>query len=366
MKIKVLWIDDEPNNSFIDYAYCNNIHIDNAENVDKGIEILTKSSDNYDAIILDANCISHNDGSLEPDIDALSYALKMITTNKIELPWFVYSAGGFKGEKSINLIVRSHERIYDSKDWYKKPTEMYCLFDKIKDVVSKSEEYKIKCKYKDIFSWYQNTKELLDIISYLENNQINDASIFNKIRKELDWVMNYLYTCGFFKEPYKGSNLGECSTFLGNKNLQSIIPLHVQRSMHSTTSICNEGSHNLIINKYVKQGKAPYLVKSTIFEFLNILYWLKDLDNTPTGKKRLETEIEELLSKEETKFDKYEGKDFVVEQDENNNYHCGPCLLSYKTAQNYKEQIVTLYDIKQNYAESKEIYPYFAQFRPKE
>ena len=178
--------------------------------------------------------------------------------------------------------------------------------------------------------------------------------------------MCYLYESGMLREPYKGSNLSECSTFLGNKDLQSLVPLHIQRSFHSTSSICNEGSHRLVVDQLVKEGKAPYLVQSTVLEFLNILFWLKDMPKTPEGREYLKCVVEELLKDDEPQIEDYEGKDFVVEQDEKNNFHCGQCRLSFKAAQSFKGKIVTLFDVTENDAKSKDNYPYFAKFRLKE
>ena len=291
MQIKVLWIDDQPNEAFIDKADKVGIYIEVRENVDAGIDKLLNSSTSYDAIILDANCISHNDGSKEPNISALGYALRMITVNQITIPWFVYSGGGSSGEESINIIVRAYERVYDDKDWYKKPIEITEVFAKVKQVVPDSDAYKIKEKYSDIFSFYPNTKELVDIILYLKDNKSNNPTVFNLIRKQLDWVMERLYECGMLLEPYKGSNLNDCSKFLGDSRLQDLVPLHIQRSFHSTSSICNEGSHRLEMDRLVREGKAPYLVKSTVLEFLNILYWVKDTPKTPEGKEYLKAKV---------------------------------------------------------------------------
>lgn len=368
MEINVLWIDDEPNEAFMDSAYNRGIVITCVKNVDAGIEKILAPTSSYDAIILDANCVYRKtDNPTVPDVSALQYALRMITEYKITLPWFVYSGGGFAGEESISVLVKGYERPYDEKDWYRKPIERESLFGKILEVVPKMQEYKIKYKYKDLLCWYPNPRELFDILTFIEDGKFNNPDVFNKIRKELDWVMKHLYERGLLLEPYQGSNLAECSTFLGNKNLLSLVPLHVQRSFHSTTSICNEGSHRLAVNELVKSGQAPYLVQSTILEFLNILCWLKDMPKTPEGIEYLKAIVEELLQIDTyNEIEKYEGKDFVVEQDEKNNFHCGQCRLSYKTAQGLKGQTVTLYNVSVNNAKSKDNYPFFAKFTIKE
>lgn len=354
--IKVLWIDDQPNTAFIDRADTKGIYIDNKTNVDDGIASLCASAI-YDAIIIDANCIAHPNGSNEPDISALTYALRKITEHKITTPWFVYSGGGFSGEESIDTTVKAYERDYDDKLWYKKPGEMGLLFDKIKNVATDSNFYKLKAKYPEIFSWYPNNKKLVDILGYLEEDKYKDPSVYNLIRKELDWVMQYANTHGISQVVWSGSNLAECSTFIGKSELTGVIPLHIQRSIHSTTAICNEGSHRLSIDQLTETGEAPYLVKSTVLEFLNILYWLKDSPQTPDEINDMRTLI---LGKV-----KYENKNFEVEQDDKGNYHCGQCRLSFKVADKFKGQTVTLYDVTRNDSQSKDTYPYFAKFKVK-
>ena len=56
-----------------------------------------------------------------------------------------------------------------------------------------------------------------------------------------------------------------------------VIPAYIQRSFHSAVTIANEGSHRLKIDEDTKDGTAPYLVQSTVFELLNILVWLQTL-----------------------------------------------------------------------------------------
>ena len=65
----------------------------------------------------------------------------------------------------------------------------------------------------------------------------------------------------------------------------------------------------------------------------------------------------------ESAIAKYENKSFVVEKDSKNNYHCGQCRISYKTAKDYLGMSVILYDVKENNAKSLDNYPYFAKFK---
>ena len=114
----------------------------------------------------------------------------------------------------------------------------------------------------------------------LENHEYDNADVFNKIRKVLEWVMLYCNDIGLLSVKFKGTNLNECSKFLGDPKMLEVIPVYVQRSFHSAVTISNGGSHRDCINHDTKEGIAPYLVQSTVYELLNIIIWLQTL---PTG-----------------------------------------------------------------------------------
>ena len=72
MKLKVLWIDDVPNEAFMDRAYEKDIVITNKKNVDAGVEEILAPTSSYDAIVLDANCLKHEtDDDSMPEVSAL-------------------------------------------------------------------------------------------------------------------------------------------------------------------------------------------------------------------------------------------------------------------------------------------------------
>lgn len=370
--IQVLWIDDQPNEDFMDCAYENDIDITAKTNVDDGIQELLENKALYDAIILDANCISHSDNTMAPNIKALSYATNQLARNNIELPWFVYSGGGFEGEKSIDVIVEGCELPYNPENrWYKKPGDMEDLFADIKSVVAQFPDFKLKEKHKELFSWYPHTAELLDIIRYLDKEDNNDDyGVFNKIRQQLEYLMALADEKGFLNIKYTNTNLGECSKQLGKQELTGIIPNYIQRSLHSVVTVCNQGSHLTSLQEIIRNNKAPYLIKSTIYEFLNLVHWFKDAPIEAMKKRiseALAKDVAELSDEEQAEVaEKYQDKEYKVLQDQNNNYYCGDCLLSYQKATPYIGKTVIIENIKRNTSKTARQYPYFATFKTKE
>lgn len=371
--IQVLWIDDQPAPNFIIYASLHNIKVTAKTNVDDGIQELLENKALYDAIILDANCISHSDNTMAPNIKALSYATNQFARNNIELPWFVYSGGGFEGEKSIDVIVEGCELPYNPTNrWYKKPGDMEDLFADIKSVVAQFQDFKLKEKHKELFLWYPHTAELLDIIRYLDKEDNNDYGVFNKIRQQLEYLMGLADEKGFLNIKYTNTNLGECSKQLGKQELTGIIPNYIQRSLHSVVTVCNEGSHLTSLQKIIRNNKAPYLIKSTIYEFLNLVHWFNKADEEINAMKEqirsaLATNASELTEEELVIVaDKYQNKEYVVQKDQDNNYYCEKCLLPYKKANPYLGQTVIIEEIKRNTTKTASLYPYFATFKTKE
>lgn len=150
--------------------------------------------------------------------------------------------------------------------------------DYLRAIVDRHIIAKISGKYKPAFGLSRDIQmDLLQILMILENHDYRNADVYNKIRKVLDWVMDYCYKIGLSQVEFTGTNLNDCSKFLGSPLMLEIIPAYIQRSFHSAVTIANEGSHRLKIDEDTKDGAAPYLVQSTVFELLNILVWLQTL-----------------------------------------------------------------------------------------
>ena len=90
-------------------------------------------------------------------------------------------------------------------------------------------------------------------------------------------VVNYFYDKGICGVQHDGSNLGQCSKDICQPYKEEIIPVYIQRSIHSLVAITNPGSHRTVTDDDVAKGRAPYLLRSLIFEMLNVLYWCSNI-----------------------------------------------------------------------------------------
>lgn len=183
---------------------------------------------------------------------------------------------GFKEEYQCEIFDKNYQGI-EAEDY-------------LRAIVDRHIIARISGKYGAVFGLSSDIQmDLLQILMILENHDYRNADVYNKIRKVLDWVMGYCYEIGLSQVEFTGTNLNECSIFLGNSLMQDIIPAYIQRSFHSTVTIANEGSHRMRIDEDTKNGAAPYLVQSTVFELLNILVWLQTLS---TGEADIEARKE--------------------------------------------------------------------------
>lgn len=395
VKLKVLWIDDQQFPAFINTAleeYNIEIH-QKASWEDAGPFLENNNYTKWDAIILDCYCKIHNDDPGENDkfLHEVLYKIAHIVGKDI-LPWYVLSAGHH--DNFIDIIDRDlhddrllwdseWEQIYYGKikineDTGKKDTE--ALLENILSYVSNSEKYKLKKQFADVFSLSDEIEsDLINILPYLDSSMAEKTEVFNQIRKVLDWVMRYCNQVGILPVAFAGSNISDCSRAL----MHNLVPTGIQRSFHSCVEIANEGSHRvetevsnkpegwISVDQSVRNGQAPYLIRSTIYELLNILHWCKSLPTDEWEQKKLSKKVQEIIGNNDDKKNakanepqdensrKYENHSGIVEFD-GENYHVGECLVNERNSSNVGKMVI-ISDIKMNtIKKSKDAYPYYA------
>ena len=321
-----------PREEFVNEAYEYGIDIITASCNEEAIVRLKSPDQIWDAIILDANSKLSRDPNEAPSLESLQEIISYLNTLPSDrfIPWFVYTGGGYEGYQVLDSFI-PRKRDWDDRRYYNKPKDRYDLFNNLKKAADDCESTRLRHKYADVCEFYASD-DIMPLLNILEGVETNDVSVFNRIRKILDWIMTFLNVKGVLPVKFEGSNLSDCSRFLGRKEMSEFVPVYVQRSLHSCIDISNEGSHRLTVDEIVRNGNAPYLIRSSIYELLNILHWCSSIPNDESDLNEIKDKIsaiykESLPTSEETLSPVYEG---IVEQDEYRNYHCGECLLNFR------------------------------------
>ncbi|MDO4801189.1 MAG: hypothetical protein Q4A15_03395 [Prevotellaceae bacterium] len=280
----VLWIDDEWDKmtSFItscELRYQMVLHPFKTQK--EGLDEYAMHSDFYEAVILDAKVLDESEHEVA-NVGSLQKAVLRIKEQFHNLPYFI-STG------QPDLLSDDMFRSF-FPDYYEKHTDDEKLCMDIVKAIEETPNRQIVNKYPELFTKLSTPiyEEMISIIKIHENHETNNADAFNKIRKVLDWIMQSVSDYGLLAAPFNGTNLNDCSKFLGNTKLNEYIPTYIQRHLFSLVTIANDGSHRQVTDEFVKNGNAPYLVSATIFELINVLVWFHNLPQDQESKDRIE------------------------------------------------------------------------------
>ncbi len=294
-KYKILWIDDkwEELDSFKDVCELpeNGFEVVTCTNAEEGMEIFEAHLEEWSGVILDAK-VFKGKGDEVDRLPGLIYSLDKINElkHKRDVPYYIFT--GQPDTASGTVFAEQYEGRY-----YEKDKDEDKLIADIKKNADEMANTQIIHRHQVVFdTWPESRSELLRLLKVMETEDWNNNSFFNDIRKVLSDVMFRLYDCGYCSVAHDGSNIGECSKALGSPTMTDIIPVYIQRSLHTCVEVTNPGSHRSECDTAVKDGRAPYLIRSLTFDLLNILYWCKDL---PPEKDREKTVVRVRLSMEE-------------------------------------------------------------------
>lgn len=272
----VLWVENEPErlrNFKRDIEEDGEIELIVRKDARTAVEYLNDNIEKLSAAVLDIESF------IDPNSDEetkTSFSRVRDCINKLEhrnkIEYFAFTGKGkyladkegFREEYECEIFDKNYQSI-EAEEHLKKIVDRHVIA-------------RISSKYKQAFSLSSDIQmDLLQILMILENGDTRNADVFNKIRKVLEWVMEFCYDIGLSPVQFTGSNIGECSRFLGSNDMKELVPIYIQRSIHSVVEVSNNGSHGFSVDEDTKNGAAPYLVQSTVFELLNILSWLKTL-----------------------------------------------------------------------------------------
>lgn len=294
-KYKVLWIDDQWDemSSFKDLCeMVHDIEVVPCKFAVEGMKIFEQELYSWSAVILDAKVLKESENETAR-LDGLQYSNNKIQElrSKRYVPRFI-----FTGQPDLqgNDVFKD---IYG--DFYMKSKDEERLIEDIKKAADNLSITRIKEKYGNVLSiWPEREKELVGILRVLEEQEYDSQTCLNEIRKMLEDVMERISLSGLLLVEWNRTNLAECSRQIGKSCMQMLIPVYIQRSLHSCIDICNPGSHRSDLEQAVKDGRAPYVLRSTIFELMNLLFWCKNLPVSANEREMTQLLVRGLLARD--------------------------------------------------------------------
>lgn len=290
--IEVLWIDDEcmtnlgklspMGEEFVNYAYEQKIKITPMQTYKDGVGAIRNNPHKWCAVILDIHNQKATSGKASDDFDAARDEIKSIQALNHQKEPYIFILSGNKLYHGEHSTIRKPD--YCSKSIYDKNGENYKqMFENILKIQSVSKLYTCQEQYKDVltiandFCGEGTWQRLLNALYEITINDIkNNPALFNEMRKILEDIMKVLeqYRYSYFAETKEEISLNNLSRYIGNdKN----VPIYIQRAFHTLTSVTQNGSHRLEVDSDVSCSRAPYLLRSCLYELCNILIWMRNL-----------------------------------------------------------------------------------------
>lgn len=285
-KIKVLWIDDNPDEftEFLDDAFDAGLDIKVFKTVKDGLDELQNQNAIYEAVILDANCKIEEENTEVPQLVALSHAIVGIYVRGIDLPWFVYTGGAYEGKEALEHIIPQQYRNWDTKQWYNKPDDEHELFEAIRNAVQNREATKVQDAFPEAFK-LSSSRVLLEILINRNSKDLErDTTIPNKIRIIIEEdICSFLLKHGIYPVEYTSFNkVKESSILFGKDSHNKYVPVYIQRLFHFLSEYANEGSHGkdkrteILAKKQkkdIEEGRALHLNRTAVNALLSIFLW---------------------------------------------------------------------------------------------
>ena len=292
-KYKILWIDDkwEELDSFKDVCELpkHGMEIVTCKYSVDGMRLFEEHLEEWSGVILDAKVLMDKESKLD-QLKGLTYSLNKIheLSHIRKIPYYIFT--GQPDTSSGTTFAEEH-----CDHYYEKDHDEDKLIEDIKRNADALADIQIVHKYQTVFdTWSESRHDLLRILKVLEDEDWKNNSVLNDIRKIMDDVVTFLYDKGYCSVEPNGSNLAQCSRVLCEGYMEKLIPTYVQRSIHSLVAITNPGSHRSTTDSDVAIGNAPYLIRSLIFEMLNVLYWCNNIINSNRDKVLADIEAEKI------------------------------------------------------------------------
>ena len=373
----------------------------------------------WDAIILDARCVDRK-GS-PADLHFLQCALRDINVfcerYNSKIPWYVLTAGGKEDFEFVMEDVRRIPR--DEKEWGKmlyfkdKPCDengkddIDYLFENIQKAAPLRTRNKIKHQYSALFEVMKSCQFepesediMISVLSALhfpeENKGFDPVLYYNRLRQMVEYLFRAANKIGLLPDYFiEGGkvNLQGSSLYLDDKPFtpskdstilsirygeegERVFHKNIASIVKNVLSVTSHHSHTIEIDKedekellaYYLETRSPNLLFGYALQLCEVIIWFGNYAKSHNDReanlakcKVVKKETESILEQKPV-IEEYEGKTFLLEQDEKGNLHCGYCLVSYKQNQDKIGNMILLKEVEENKnsGELKKKYPYFA------
>lgn len=299
----ILWIDDEHETLMgtKGRAKRNNINLIPYKSLNSGLDELEKNFPFYDGVLLDAKFFENED-DVEGSEDTYNVHRAKERLLQLKKKFEVFVLTGQAEAYGDNTFNKAFPKVYKKGS----DREINELFSDIKSAASMQEDTQIRQNYKRAFDVctekYIGEFAGQDVLNLLKiNNENNIENHFNTIRKVIEdlFIAFNKYNLLPMEFIIPTVALNESSKFLEGKNSDGLLsvekgyqhleethlPKQIAYYLRSILKVTQAGSHRSEIDLYVKTIKTPFLLKSVLYQLLDVLVWFKTyVDTNPKAK----------------------------------------------------------------------------------
>lgn len=322
---KVLWVDDEPEETYFNKALNYNITLHAVESAEEALEKLN-GSEHFDAVILDGLFHNEKGSKGDPSSDGPfgKIAVHLIAKNAAGqvLPWFILSGKTrFTVEQNTMVNATADKSFGNGKVFNKKKVEdLEQLWREIIEAVDSIPERILRHKYSRVLEMCTGDylgKDLEDRLLHSITNSTKDdgrrsREHFLPLRKILESLFEKLNKIGLIPDSIyqkKNAKTGQftaidfnpCADFLSG-NGKPGLPHLKKDVIHPTVSnlirqlkeITQDAEHNqpktskLKVDEFVTKQDTNYLYVSMLNQLVDVLIWFKTfIDEHPDKQENL-------------------------------------------------------------------------------
>lgn len=310
---KILWIDDEHEalTSTKGRAKRNGILLVPFKSLNNGMSELERNYHSYDGVLLDAKFFENED-DVEGTGDTFNVHRAKERLLQLKKKFEIFVLTGQAEAYEDSTFKKSFTRIYKKGS----DEEIDRLFSDIKKAAAGQEDTQIRYSHQRVFDVctekYIGELAGQDILNLLKvNDETNIDNHFNAIRKVVEDLFiafnkfnllpaEFVDECVALNESSKFlAGKGYDGSFFSEKGYQHLEETHLPKQiafyLRNIINVTNAGSHRSEIDLYIKTIKTPFLLKSVLFQLLDVLVWFKMyVDSNPKTNNwvKLETATE--------------------------------------------------------------------------